>query len=239
MISAFFHAVVYNPLYNGLVFLVSLIPTHDMGLAVIALTLIVRIVLFPLSRRAVQSQIEMKKIAPEVEAVKKKFKNNSPEQAQAIFALYKERGVHPFSGFALQLIQLPILIGLYIVFLRSGFPNVDQALLYPFVHAPSAINMHFLGFIDMGARHNIILAALAALTQLMYARLSMGPRGTETAGEATLSGDMAKSFDLQIRYILPGMVGVIAYTIPAAAPLYYLTSNLFMIGQEYFSGRRF
>src|SRR3954470_16886321 len=113
MISAVFHALVYNPLYNGLVFLVGAIPTHDVGLAVIALTIIVRVILFPLSKRAVASQMAMKKITPEVEALKKKFKNNSPEQSQAIFALYRERGVHPFAGVGLLLLQFPILIGLY------------------------------------------------------------------------------------------------------------------------------
>ncbi len=238
MISYVFHLLVYNPLYNGVVFFVGVIPTHDIGLAVIALTILVRVILFPLSRRAVRSQIAMKKIAPEVEEIKKKYKKNSPEQSQAIFALYRERDVHPFAGFLILLIQLPILLGLYFVFLRGGFPAVDPSLLYSFVHVPPIVNMEFLGFVDMSARHNIILAALAALTQLGYARLSMGPRGSQTAGEATMSGDLAKSFDLQTRYVLPAMVGVIAYTIPAAAPLYYLTSNLFMIAQEYASGRR-
>ena len=83
MISSAFHAAIYVPLYNGLVFLVGHIPTHDMGLAVIALTILVRIVVFPLSHRAVRSQIAMKKLAPEVEELKKKFKSNSPEQSAA------------------------------------------------------------------------------------------------------------------------------------------------------------
>jgi membrane protein insertase Oxa1/YidC/SpoIIIJ len=67
----------------------------------------------------------------------------------------------------------------------------------------------------------------------------MGPRGTKTAGEATLSGDMAKSFDLQARYVFPVMIGVISFTIISAAPLYWVVSNTFMIIQEYASGRRF
>ena len=239
MISSFFHAVVYDPLYNALVFLVGVIPTHDMGLAVILLTFIIRVILYPLSRRVVESQMAMKKIAPEIEELKKKHKSNSPEQSQAIFALYRERGIHPFSGLAIMLIQLPILFGLYFVFIGSGFPKVDSSILYSFVHAPSLVNMEFLGFVDMGQGHNIILALLAAVTQLIYARLSMGPRGSQTAGEASLSSDLAKSFDLQARYMFPALIGVAAYYLPAAAPLYYLTSNVLMIAQEYMSGRRF
>ncbi len=241
MISSVFHALIYNPLYNGLTFLVGIIPSHDMGLAVIALTIVVRIILFPLSRRAVDAQLAMKQIAPEVEEIKKKHKKNSPEQSQAIFALYKARGIHPFASFGLVLIQFPILIALYWVFYKSGFPAVDMALLYPFVHAPAVINMEFLGIVDMASR-SIPLAILAAVTQYLYTRLSMGPREKALESspvEASLSGDMAKSFDLQARYMLPVMIGVIGYTIAAAAPLYWATSNTFMILQELAAGRRF
>lgn len=240
MMSALFHALIYNPLYNGLVFFVGLVPVHDMGLAVIALTIVVRIIIYPLSRRAVEAQLAMKKIAPEVEEVKKKHKKNSPEQSQAILALYRERGIHPFASFGLVLVQFPVLIGLYWVFYKSGFPNVDTALLYSFVHAPTGINMEFLGLVDMSAR-SIPIAALAAVTQFIYTRLSMGPRETSrsTTVEASLSTDLAKSFDLQARYALPLLIGIIGFTIASAAPLYWATSNVFMILQEFWAGRRF
>jgi membrane protein insertase Oxa1/YidC/SpoIIIJ len=89
--------------------------------------------------------------------------------------------------------------------------------------------------------HSVLLAALAAISQFVYTRLSMGPAATKDPSpvESSLSGDMAKSFDMQARYVLPVMIGVIAYTVAAAAPLYWLTSNIFMICQEYLSGRRF
>ena len=91
----------------------------------------------------------------------------------------------------------------------------------------------------MGAKHNILLAVLTSVTQFVYSRLSMGPRPGKTAVEETLSSDMARSFDLQARYVLPLIIGFVAYSVPAAAPLYYVTSNLFMIVQEYLAGRRF
>ncbi|MCR4325183.1 MAG: YidC/Oxa1 family membrane protein insertase [Patescibacteria group bacterium] len=242
MISAVFNTVIFDPLYNGLVFFVGVIPTHDMGLAVIALTIVVRILLIPLSRRAVETQLAMKKVAPEVEELKKKHKKNSPELNQAIFALYKERDIHPFANMGLVLIQLPLLFGLYWVFLQAGFPEIKPDLLYSFVNVPPSVNMHFLGLIDMGANHNIILAVLVALTQFVYSRLAMGPREAKpksTPVEATFSGDMARSFDLQARYVFPVLFGVISYFVASAAPLYWVTSNTFMIAQEYFAGRRF
>lgn len=238
MWSAVFHAAIYDPLYNGLVFLVGVFPTHDVGLAVVALTIIVRIILFPLARRASVTQAKMKEIAPALEALKVKYKNNREEQGRAIFALYKERDVHPFASFGLILIQLPILIALYWIFALGKLPEVNAAILYPAVHVPSYINMEFLGLINMGGK-SLLLAALAAITQVAYTRLTMGKRKKHVASDGTFAGDMAKSFDLQARYVLPVIIGVIAYTIPAAAPLYWVVSNTFMIVQEYSMGRRF
>ncbi len=239
MVSSVFHAIIYNPLYNGLVYLVGILPGNDMGLAVIILTVIVRVVIYPLSRRAVQAQIDMKKIAPEIDALKEKHKNDREAQSRAIFALYKERDVHPFASFGLLLIQLPILFALYWIFARGGLPHIDTGLLYSFVSAPGAINMQFLGLFDM-AGHSIILAALAALSQGLYTRLSLGsPKAHDTNIEASFSNDMARSFDMQARYVMPILIGVVGYSVVAAAPLYWCASNLFMIIQEYAAGRRF
>jgi YidC/Oxa1 family membrane protein insertase len=239
MIKAAFFTLVYEPLYNGLVYLVDILPSHDIGIAVVLLTIVVKIILFPLSRQAVRTQIAMREIAPEVEVIKEKYKEKQEEQARAIFALYKERGVRPFSSFFLILIQFPILFGLYYVFWKGGFPSVDPSILYSFVPVPESVNMKFLGLIDMDQR-SVILAAFAGLTQFVYARLSMGPRKPrEKAKEASFSADMAHSFDLQARYVLPIIVAGIAYTVVAAVPLYWTASNLFMIAQEFAMGRRF
>ena len=239
MISSLFHTLIYDPIYNGLVFFVDIVPAHDIGIAVIIVTLVVRVLLFPLSRRAIKTQMDMKRIAPEIEEVKKKYKDNAQEQGRAIFALYRERDVHPFSGFLVILIQLPILLGLYWVFALGGFPTVDPDVLYSFVSIPGSIKMEFLGLIHMGESRNIALAILVAATQFVYSRLSMGPRDSTTPVEATLSSDMARSFDIQARYVFPLMFGAISFFVVAAAPLYWLTSNLFMIGQELATGRRF
>lgn len=240
MIGSIFHAAIYAPLYNGLVYLVDIMPWHDMGLAVIVLTIIVRVILFPLSRRAVQAQMAMKALTPEIEELKKKFKDDREAQSKAIFALYKERDIHPFAGLGLVLVQFPVLIGLYWVFSHGGLPVIDSATLYSFVPSPSTVHMDFLGLIPLSG-HSILLAITAAITQFVYTRLSMGPVATvdPTPVESSLSGDLAKSFDTQARYILPAFIGIISYSVAAAAPLYWTTSNLAMIAQEYLSGRRF
>ena len=239
MISGIFHTIIYDPLYNGLVFLVGVVPSHDVGLAVIALTIVVRIILFPLSRRAVEAQMAMKKIAPEVESLKEKYKNNREEQGKAVFALYRERGVRPFSGIALLVAQLPVLIALYWIFALGGLPEIRPELLYAFVSPPAGVSMEFLGIMDM-AGHSLVLGALAAVTQFAYTRLSMGPREKNPSAKASsFSSELARSFDLQARYMLPAMFVVLSFFIPSAAMLYLVTSNLSMIGQELLTGRRF
>lgn len=239
MFSAVFHATVFDPLYNTLVFLVGAIPFHDMGFAVIILTIIVRIIFFPLSKRATQTQESMKRIAPEVEALKEKYKDNREEHARATLALYKEHNIRPFSSILLMLVQLPVLFGLYWVFIRGGFPTADASILYSFIQVPTAVHMNFLGIIPMDG-HSVALALLASITQFVYTRLSMGPRTKpkKPMGDS-FSSDMARSFDLQMRYVFPVLIGVISYTVVAAAPLYWATSNTFLIAQEYFTGKRF
>lgn len=237
MISAAFHAAIYNPLYNGLVAIVDMLPTHDVGIAVVILTIIVRVILFPLSKRAIVAQVKMKKIAPEIELLKEKYKNDREQQGKAMFNLYKENDIHPFASFGLVLVQLPILFALYFVFARGGLPVIDAARLYSFVHQPAGVNMEFIGLINMAGK-SLILAVLAAATQIVYTRLSMGAR-QKTPATGSFSGDMARSFDVQARYVLPLFIGVIAYTVPSAAALYWVTSNTSMIAQELLMGRRF
>lgn len=238
MISIIFHTVVYDPLYNALIFLVGVIPSHDVGIAVIALTILVRVVLIPLSRRASETQSAMRKIAPEVEEIKEKHKNSREEQSKAIFALYKERGVHPFAGIGLLLLQLPILISLYWIFALGGLPEIKPDLLYSFVSTPPGVSMEFLGLINM-AGHSIFLGLLAAGTQFFYTRLSMGKReAAKPASSPSFSGELARSFDLQARYVLPATFIVLSFFIPNAGMVYLITSNTFMIAQEFAMGRR-
>ena len=116
MFKTAFFTLVYDPLYNGLVYLVDIVPAHDMGVAVILLTILVKIILLPLSRQAIRTQVAMRAIAPEVDAIKEKYKDKQEEQARAIFALYRERNIRPFASFFLILVQFPVLFGLYWVF---------------------------------------------------------------------------------------------------------------------------
>ena len=98
MLASLWNVVVYEPFYNGLIFLSSLIPAHDVGIAIILLTIIVKVALYPLARKAVASQLEMKAIEGELNALKEKYGTDRAKLAQETMALYKKHGVNPASG---------------------------------------------------------------------------------------------------------------------------------------------
>src|ERR1035437_6305577 len=109
MISLF-TAVFYQPIYNVLVFLMTLLPWADAGIIIILITIIVRLILFPLSQKSIRTQLKMREIGPELEALKVKYANDKQEQAKQTMNFYKQKGINPFSGFLAILIQFPIII---------------------------------------------------------------------------------------------------------------------------------
>ena len=147
----FFYVILYQPLFNCLVLLYNYIPGHDFGIAIIFLTIIIRIILFPISVKAVKSQRSLQRIQPRMQEVQRKYKDDKEKQAKEILALYKEEKINPFSGLLLALIQLPILIALYRVF-WNGLNPKELIGLYSFVANPGHINAIFLGIIMLSRK---------------------------------------------------------------------------------------
>lgn len=230
--TAFFHAIFYNPLYNGLIFFISILPHKDVGIAVILFTALIKLILFPLSKSSVVTQFKMKALEPELKAIKEKYKDNKEEQAKRTMAFYRENKINPFSSFFLGIIQIPIILALYFIFLRGGLPTVNPSLLYSYVHAPTGINMQFLGLINI-AKSSIILGAIAAITQFFQARLSIPPVAKKTDGtKNTFGEDLTQSMNIQMKYILPVIIFLFSLKVSGAVALYWITGNLFTIGQE-------
>lgn len=226
-----FNTFIYTPFYNVLVFLIDVIPGGEVGLAVIALTVLVRFILFPLAQKSARTQIIMRDLQPKIEELKKKYKKEPQVQAQKTLALYKEKNINPFAGIFLLLVQLPIIFGLYFIFLRGGLPTIDVSHLYNFTAIPTIVDMEFLG-IDMAAK-SILLALLAAATQFIQINLL-----TKKNKEHTKEGSIMERVQNQMRFTMPIIVGVVAYSLSALIALYWTTSNIFMIIQEWFIKRR-
>jgi len=228
MISIF-NTILFEPLHNALTFLVSVIPGGDVGVAIIVLTIIVKLILFPLTQKSIESNRKMKMIEPELAKIKEEFKDKKEEQAKKTFELYKKYKINPFAGCLIILIQLPIIIALYYVFLKGI--DFSTGNFYSFINPPEVVNMNFLGLIDMQAK-SLILAILAAVSQFFQTRLSMPQLAPKTGKEEGFAGSLKRSMDLQMRYFLPVFIGIVAYQVQAAVALYWVISNLFTIGQE-------
>ena len=236
MVSDLFHTFVYIPLYNALVGLLSLGAWVDVGVAVIVLTVLVKLLLYPLSLKAARTQRLMREMEAPMKEIRAKYKDDREEQGKRMLALYKEKGVNPFSGFVVLFVQLPIILGLYFVFSKGGLPGIDTSLLYPFVHGPQTVDMWFVGLVDMASKSHV-LAVLAGVTQFFQAHYALTPPPPRSE-HATFQEDFARSMQLQMKYVLPVMIVFIAYVVNAAVALYWITSNIFGIGQEIFVKRK-
>ena len=230
MFVATFNALIFNPLYNGLVFLITVVPGADVGIAVILLTIFVKVLLFPLAHKVAHMQVRMRDLTPKIDEVKETYKDDKQKQTLEMMALYKEHNVRPFLSLLVVLIQLPIILGLYWVFFRGGLPELRPELLYAFTPIPDMINMQFIGLVDMGGR-SVVLALLAGISQFAHGHFAL-PKPKPRSDSPTMKEDLARSFHVQMKYVMPVIVIVISYTISAAIALYWATSNIFSIGQE-------
>lgn len=228
----FFKAIFYSPLYNALVFIIQHIPYADLGIAVIILTVVVKLIIFPLNLKSVKTQIKMKEFEPELAEIKEKYKDSKEDQAKQTMLFYEKNKINPFGGILPTLIQIPILISLYSIFLRSGLPKIDSTILYPFVHLPTVVNIHFLNLIDVSHK-SIILAIIVAISQLVQVQLIMPPiKKPEEGKTPSLKDDFARSMSIQMKYVLPIFTAYIGYITSGAVCIYFITSNIFAIGQE-------
>ncbi len=235
MFSYIWHTFFFDPIYNALVFFIDVMPGGDVGLAIIATVVVVKLVLLPISIKAVQTQKAMRDIDPKLRAIKEQYKDNREEQAKAMMSIYKEAKINPFASIFVLFLQIPIVIALYYSVYSGGgvpLPNINIELLYSFIKAPVELTMNFLGIVDITGR-SIVLAALAGITQYIQVKLVM-PKPPERDPEAkpNMKDEVMRNMHVQMRFVMPVLVAVIAYTISAAIALYFLVSNIVTIAQE-------
>ncbi len=231
MILEIFKTFLYQPLFNILIVFYKIIPGADFGIAVIALTLLIRILLYPLAVKSIKSQKTFAKIQPLIKEIQEKYKNDKEKQAAEIMAVYKQEKFNPFSGFLSLLIQVPVLIALYWVFMQ-GFDPSQMKNLYSFISAPGNINTLFLGLINMD-KPSVLFAFLAGIAQFWQAK-SLVAKSNSASLKKEKKSDMAQIMEKQTLYVMPVFTGLILFNLPAAIGLYWTVSTLFMIGQQYF-----
>ncbi len=224
-----FNLILYQPLLNALVFIYQYLPIRDFGLSIIVLTLLIRLIFYPLGAKAAIFQKAISEIQPKIQEIQKKYKDDKAKLAQATLELYQKEKVNPFSGCLPLLIQLPIIIALYRVFWR-GFGPERLALLYSFVPNPGEINPFFLGAIDLTAA-NPFLAVFAGIAQFVQVKMVTfkKPKLKQKDGEVGFAQILQK----QMVYALPIFTVFILLKLPSAIGLYWIVTSLFSIFQQY------
>jgi YidC/Oxa1 family membrane protein insertase len=241
---AIFDELIYLPLYNLLVFVYNVVPLHDFGLAIIIVTLLIKFILVPLSKKQIESQKKMQELQPKIKAVQNKHKNDKEKQSRALMELYKENKTNPLSGCLPMIVQLVFLIAIYRVLfnISSASLIVDSSQLYSFVHNPGQINRMFFGMIDLvsviefskitlASLPHIILVLLAAGSQYVQTKMLMATQAVTASAD---KADFAQMMSKQMLYLGPLLTLFIGIKFPAGLALYWLVSTGFMIGQQYY-----
>jgi YidC/Oxa1 family membrane protein insertase len=224
-------AVFYQPIFNALIWLYNVIPGQDLGLAVIALTIVIRIVLWPLQQSALKSQRALQELQPKLKALQAEYKDDKIALNKAMVEMYAKEKVSPFSSCLPLLIQLPFLIALYEA-LRQSLSSEGFHLLYPFVANPGTVNHVFMGFLDL-AKSSIPLAILAGAAQFIQTKMLPMYRTPAGAGPGAKDEDMAAKVNRQMLYLMPAVTVFIGVTLPGGLTLYWLVTTLMAIFQQW------
>lgn len=238
----FFRTIFYQPLYNVLIFFIGIAPAHDLGLAVILLTLLIRLILLIPSQHAIVSQRRMQELQPKLEHIKKKYADNKERVAQETMQLWKEHKVNPFGSCLPLLIQFPVLIALFYV-IRNGL-NPDNAFL---LYAPlknidlTNIHTHFLGILELTKVNTFVLPLLVGGLQFFQLKLTMLKKAAAAKpvqeGEKTSPSEM-ESANKMMTYVMPVMIALFTASVPAGVGLYWGVSTVFAIGQQAVANRK-
>jgi YidC/Oxa1 family membrane protein insertase len=232
LITQVYEVIFYEPLFNILVWLYNVIPGHDLGVAIALLTVLIRLVLYPLSLKSIRAQKAMQDIQPKLDAIKKQYANNREKQAEETMKLYREEKINPLSSCLPVLLQLPFLIALFHVF-QNGTNPESLSVLYPFVHNPGSISaVGFYGLLDLSVS-NPIIAILAGLAQYWQGHMLIRRRPV-VKNEATKDEDFATIMNQQMTYVMPVVTAIFAWRFPAGLGLYWFLSTLLLALQQWY-----
>jgi len=223
MISEFFNEFLYRPISNVLAVLSLWLPGQNFGLAVIVLTIAFKLLLLPLNKTMEEGKNNLAKIQPKIKKIQEEFKDDEKKQLEELKILYKEHNFNPLSSFIPLLIQFPVLIALYRVFLK-GFTQKD---LYSFV--PHAINVDYSFFGANLMTPSLVLAVITVMVYFVQTKISL----QNNKNDNNKKNDMAMNFQKQMPYFFSILTFVVLVKVPSAVSLYLIVSSLFTMIQQY------
>jgi len=226
MLANLYNQILYEPIYNFLVFLYNNLPIHDLGIVIIILTILVRIILFPLSQKSIKSQMKMAGHKDQIKEIQTKFKNKE-EQSRELMKFYKENKINPFSGCLPLIIQFPIIIALYRVFINVL--SAKDGLISPMC----------LGIIDLSQK-SPVLAILAGVSQFFASRMATKRTvAMPQPGVSDKAAETQKNMTRSMNYFLPIITVFIAWSLPAGLAFYWVISTLLGLVQDYYLYKKY
>jgi YidC/Oxa1 family membrane protein insertase len=202
---------------------------HNFGLAIIALTIIVNLCMFPLTLSQIRSSKAMQDMQPKIEELKKKYGKDRQKLSQEQMKLYKESGIKPAGCLLTMIIQMPVWIALYQSILLTlavapeGLLNLSRYLYnWPLVYSIIPLNRMFL-FMDL-ANPNFVLAIIVGATMWMQQKMSMAVSSTDPR--------QAQQQQLMI-WMMPMMFALITLSVPSGLGLYWAANSIVRIVMQY------
>lgn len=230
-----FTVIFYQPIFNLLIFLYNNFSFGDLGIAIILLTIIIRLIFLPLSRKAIKSQKSLQDLQPKIEKLKKEHAGDKEKLGKAMMQLYKEHEVNPFSSCLPLLIQLPFFIAVFEIF-RDGIGKESLTLVYSFLSKPEVVDHLAFGFLDL-SQPSIPLAILTGLAQFWQTKM-ISSKKPEVQSDGAKDENMMSMMNKQMTYFLPLFIVFIGATLPAALTLYLLVFNITMALQQLYMFRK-
>lgn len=231
-----FHTIFYEPVYNLLVLVLTFVPLHDIGTAIVIVTCIVKGILLPLNLSALRSQYLMKRLEPQMKEIKEIQKVNPQESSRKMLELYKKEKINPLSSIFAVIIQIPIFFALYFVFAKGL--SADPGSLYSFVTFPEKLHLEAFGLFDV-TQKNIVVAFLTGVSSYVLARRqTVDMVIKKESKEETFQDHFMKSMKIQLLYVLPIIIGVTSAVLPSALGLYWFISNIIGYAQDVYMKRK-
>jgi len=220
-----------DPIIQALIFLSTNL--GGLGWAIIAFTLIIKVLLYPINESAIKSALKLKTLQPEQEKLQKKYAKDPKQLQQAQLKLYQKAGVNPLGGCLPQLVQLAVVIVLYRSLISLlGHPSIEDG----------TIASHFM-WLDLRTPDPFyILPVLAAISQFAVSHLMMGGGDSKKADPSAKKSSKPSNptspssmvmMQKQMIYVMPVMTGVIAANFPAGISLYWVVSTIFSLFQQW------
>ena len=211
-----FFGTIFAPIENILHFVLETLHSlTDMagvgsyGLAIILLTVIIKMILYPLTVKQVKSMKAMQDLSPKMKKIQEKYKDNPQVMQQKVGALYKEAGVNPLAGCLPLIIQMPILMGMYYALYNFTYPSPEAA---QFLWLPSMSESDPL----------YILPVLSAFTTFLQQKMT--------------TTEMNQQMKVMM-VVMPLFIGWISLTFPSGLVLYWVTMNVVQIAQQWWMYR--